>query len=268
MGSLVIHVISDSLGETAERIVTAAISHFDDVEYKIVKHSDVTEIDDINEIIHRAKLSRGIIFYVAILDEVKNAILEGCTVNEVRCIDGLYPVISTFSNYLNILPTKQTTLFCKEEHDYFKKVDALEFAIKYDDAKDISGIYSADVVILGVSRTSKTPLCMLLALKKVKALNIPLIPEIGLPEELYDIPRSKIIGLTNSAEHLSEIRKTRVRELGLKEDSLYGDSSKIEQELEFSSKIMEGLGCPVIDVSGRAVEEIVNEVCEILKIRC
>jgi Uncharacterized protein conserved in bacteria len=139
----------------------------------------------------------------------------------------------------------------------FKKIEAMDFTITYDDAKDYSGIEKADVVIVGVSRTSKTPLCIYLASKGIKAINIPLMPEIEIPKELFEISHKKIFGLTIDPLRLIDIRKKRLkgyREV-LNNISYYNDA-RILEELEFSDKVMRKLNCKTIDVSMIAIEEV------------
>lgn len=139
----------------------------------------------------------------------------------------------------------------------FNKIEAMEFTIKYDDAKDYSGIEKADVVIVGVSRTSKTPLCIYLASKGIKAINIPLMPEVEVPKELFQISYKKIFGLTIDPLRLIDIRKKRLK--GYKEvlnNIHYYNDARILEELEFADKVMRKLNCKTIDVSRIAIEEV------------
>lgn len=145
------------------------------------------------------------------------------------------------------------------ENIYAKRIEAMEFTIKYDDAKDYGGIEKADVVIVGVSRTSKTPLCVYLSSKGIKAMNIPLVPEVDIPEELFKMSPKKIFGLTVNPFRLIDIRKRRLK--GHREvasNIQYYNDARILEELEFSDKIMRKLKCRIIDVSKIAIEEIAN----------
>jgi regulator of PEP synthase PpsR (kinase-PPPase family) len=138
----------------------------------------------------------------------------------------------------------------------FKRIEAMEFTIKYDDAKDYSGIEKAEVVIVGISRTSKTPLCIYLASKGIKAINIPLVPEVEIPNELFKISSKKVFGLTIDPLRLIDIRKKRLN--GYKEalnKIQYYNDARILEELEFSDKIMRKLNCKTIDISAIAIEE-------------
>lgn len=139
--------------------------------------------------------------------------------------------------------------------EYFQRVEAVEFAVKYDDGRDAQGIIKADIVLIGVSRTSKTPLSMYLAHKKYKVANVPLIPELPPPDELFTVSKHKVFGLTIDPQYLHVIRKERLKYLGLKADANYADNERIHQELQYASQIMSTIGCLVIDVSNKAVEE-------------
>ena len=146
-----------------------------------------------------------------------------------------------------------------------KRVEAIEFAVKYDDGKDPRGILKSDIVLLGISRTSKTPLSMYLANKNIKVANVPLVPEIPIPKEVFEIDPKKIIGLTNTPEKLNSIRQERLKALGLSSNASYANLERILQELDYSEKIMKKAGCPVIDVSNKAIEETAGIILDIMK---
>jgi regulator of PEP synthase PpsR (kinase-PPPase family) len=148
------------------------------------------------------------------------------------------------------------------DENYFKKVEAVEFAVKYDDGRDFSGVPKADIVLIGVSRTSKTPLSMFLAHKKYKVANVPLVPELQPPEALFHVPKHKVIGLRIDPEKLNRIRELRLKTLGLAPDANYANMARIRQELEYADKIMQRIGCVVIDVTDRAVEETASLVMD------
>ena len=152
------------------------------------------------------------------------------------------------------------------DEKYFGRIEAIEFAVKYDDGKDQHMLHEADLVLAGISRTSKTPLSIYIANKMyLKVLNIPLVPEVKPPKELFEIPKKKIIGLTNSVEMLNKIRTERVKCIGLRNGSSYSSLSRIIEELNYADSIMKKLGCPVIDVSKKAIEETAQMILEIMK---
>jgi regulator of PEP synthase PpsR (kinase-PPPase family) len=151
------------------------------------------------------------------------------------------------------------------DQEYFKKVEAIEFAVKYDDGKNPAGFTKADVVLIGVSRTSKTPLSMYLAHKKIKAANLPLVPEVSLPEEIFQVPPYKIIGLIIDPYKLNTIRSERMRALGFSGTANYTDIARIEDELAYAREVMRQLHCVVIDVSNKAIEETAGKIMDIVQ---
>ena len=153
----------------------------------------------------------------------------------------------------------------KLDDAYFKKIDAIEFAVKYDDGKDAKGLPKADIVLIGISRTSKTPLSQYLAHKSYKVMNIPLVPEVTPPDELFKINPNKCIALKISEDKLNLIRKQRLKQLGLGEHARYATEDRIKEEIQYFEKIVEKIGCPVIDVSDKAIEETANDVIQIIE---
>ncbi|EHI70925.1 hypothetical protein STRIC_0875 [Streptococcus ictaluri 707-05] len=169
------------------------------------------------------------------------------------------------ANISGAKPLGQPGMLRQLDNHYFKRVDAIEFAVKYDDGKDPRGILKADLVILGVSRTSKTPLSMYLADKQLKVLNIPLVPEIPIPKELKEIPSQRIIGLTNTPEKLNSIRSERLKALGVSGSANYAKMDRILEELDYADRVMKELRCPVINVANKAIEETAAIILDILK---
>ena len=159
-------------------------------------------------------------------------------------------------------PMRQPGLIRRLDDNYFKKVEAIEFAVQYDDGKDPRGIVKADIVLVGVSRTSKTPLSMYLANKLYKVANVPLVPEVPVPKEVYKKDNRRLFGLVANSEKLYTIREERLRALGLNSSAKYANVDRIEEEVDYSVRIMRDIGCTIIDVSNKAIEEtaeIIND---------
>ena len=168
----------------------------------------------------------------------------------------LGPILNVASNILKVHPSYNPGAMRKTDEEYYKRIEAMEFAMQYDDSKDYRGLRNADVVLIGLSRTSKTPLCMYLANKGIKAINIPLMPEVGVPDELFEIDRKKVFGLTINPIRLIEIRKKRLDKFHrLTSDIEYAGDARVLEELEYADKIMRKVGCRVIDVTERAIED-------------
>ena len=159
-------------------------------------------------------------------------------------------IISVFS-YLRSASHQRTL-----NQTYFNRVAAIEFAVRYDDGKDPRGFKDADLVLLGISRISKTPLSMYLANHNLKVANLPLLPEVPIPKEIYDVPKNKLIGLTTTISKLTDIRNNRLQALGLPEGSNYASIARIQEEINYANTIFEVLECPVINVDNRSIAEI------------
>ena len=162
-------------------------------------------------------------------------------------------------------PRMKPGIIHKLDEEYFKKVEAIEFAVKYDDGKNPSGFTKADVVLIGVSRTSKTPLSMYMAHKKLKVANLPLVPEVPLPEEIFRVPPYRLIGLIIDPYKLNGIRSERMKALGFSGTANYTDISRIEDELSYAKEIMRQLHCQVLDVSNKAIEETASRIMAIVQ---
>ena len=165
--------------------------------------------------------------------------------SDVEVVDVLGPMLKSIEKSTGLLPKNQAGLIHSLDHEYFKRVEAVEFAVKYDDGKNPLGLLKADVVIIGVSRTSKTPLSMYLAHKQIKVANVPLVPELAPPEELFKVPPYKIIGLLIDPFKLNEIRSERLKTMGLSDTATYADMKRIDDELAYAKGIMRRLHCQI-----------------------
>lgn len=262
---LMIYIVSDSIGETAEQVTKAAISQFVLEKHEIRRFPFVNEKSQVIEIIKEARNQNSIIIFTMVVQELKNFIIEETTKWNIPSIDIMSPIIEGLGNALHSTPKREAGLIRKLDERYFKKVEAIEFAVKYDDGKDPRGLKKGDIVLIGISRTSKTPLSMYLAHKNIKVANVPLVPEVEPPRELFEIPSKKIIGLTTDPMKLIEIRQERLKALGLKREANYASIERILEELEYADGIMKRLSCPVIDVSNKAVEESASIILEVFR---
>jgi len=259
----VIYVISDALGETAEFVARASASQFDGGMIEVRRVPYVHEKAHLARVLQEVSDKRGIVAYTLVIEELRVYLEEKAAELGLITVDILGPIINGITTLTGIKPKMVPDLLHKLDEQYFRKVEAIEFAVKYDDGKDPRGVLFADIVLVGVSRTSKTPLSMYLAHKQIKAANIPLVPEVSPPDELFTIPPRKIIGLTIKPQLLNQIRAERLKALGLTADANYASFERILLELDYAEGIMKRLGCPVIDVTTKAVEETASKVLEI-----
>ena len=263
--NLIIYLISDSIGETAEQVTKAAISQFTFNTYEIRRFPFISDKEQIIEIIKEAREENSILVFTMVIQEIKDFIIQESKKWNIPYIDIMSPVIEGLEKVLLSSPKREAGIIRKLDEKYFKRVEAIEFAVKYDDGKDPRGVKKADIILIGISRTSKTPLSMYLAHKNLKVANVPLVPEVEIPKELFEVSPKKIIGLTTDPMKLIEIRQERLKSLGLKREANYASIERILEELEYADKIMKRLSCPVIDVSNKAVEESASIILKILR---
>ncbi len=259
----IIYIVSDSVGDTAEFVVRAAISQFNGTFADIRRVSHIDDYAMIDQTIEQVRNLNVVIVLTMVVDELKNYLIARAAVEGIPVVDIMGPMIIAFEDLYKKPAKQEPGLVRKLDEEYFKKIAAVEFAVKYDDGKDPRGIYEADIVLIGVSRTSKTPLSMYLANQRLKTANVPLVPEVVPPPALFEISNRKVIGLTINPEKLFVIREERLKSLGLITQANYASLERILEEIEYAEGIMKRICCPVIDVSNKAIEEIASIIIDI-----
>lgn len=259
-----VYVLSDSVGETAEQVARAAAEQYKNIDYEIRKYPYVESTTKVDDIMKGIKADKSILVYTIVNKEISDYLRAECKDKGVLYIDIMNPSLNKFTKFLDQEPARESGVIRRLDEDYFKRVEAVEFAVKYDDGKDPRGVLKADIVLIGVSRSSKTPLSMYLAHKNYKVANIPLVKDSKIPDEIFEVPKRKIIGLMIDPSDLIEIRRERIRFLGLDNSVDYVSIEKIYEELEYAEKIMRKVGCPVIDMTKKAVEEAANLIIDII----
>jgi regulator of PEP synthase PpsR (kinase-PPPase family) len=259
----VIYIVSDSVGETAELVAMAAASQFNHGGIDIRRVPYVNDVHEIPEIVEEASNFNSLIGYTLVLPELREALVSEAAKYNVPTVDILTPMLDALATVIHRKPKLEAGLVRRMDDEYFRKVEAIEFAVKYDDGKNPRGVIRADLVVIGVSRTSKTPLCMYLAHQRLKVANVPLVPEVSPPKEIYQLQPNKLIGLTIKPKQLHEIRRERLNSLGLTSSADYASMERILKELEYAEGIMKKAGCTIIDVTSKAVEETATRVMEI-----
>jgi regulator of PEP synthase PpsR (kinase-PPPase family) len=262
MSGTKVFVVSDSAGETGESVVRAAAMQFYPLHVEIVRASFIHDRQGIDKVLEWVRASGGVIVFTLVVQELRDDLIAKAEKDGIPYIDLLGPILQSLSQKLDQEPRRQPGMIHPLDEDYFKKIEAIEFAVKYDDGRDFTGILKADIILLGVSRTSKTPLSMFLAHKKLKVANVPLVPEMQPPEVLFSADKHKVIGLKIDTDKLNLIRQERLRTLGLAENATYAKTDRITLELDFADKIMKRIGCVVFDVSNRAVEETASLILD------
>ncbi len=259
----IVYILSDSLGETAQYVARAAANQFPNYEFAYKQIPFVEDQAYIAEVLDHIDPTSSLLMYTLVVEHLREYVHQYCERRNIPFVDVLEKSFDTFSQVTGEAPVGRPGLVQRMDESYFKKIEAIEFAIKYDDGKDMTGLSLADLVLLGVSRTSKTPLSMFLAYKGIKVANVPLVPEVKLSDKIFELPREKVVGLTIQPETLGQIRHERVRGLGVVGETGYTDLGRILNELDFAEKVMKRIGCPVIDVSHKAVEETASDILQI-----
>jgi len=260
----IIYALSDSIGETAEMIARATASQFKNDHFEIIRIPYIKTVQQIEKIIEDATIHNSVICHTIVNPELRAALSSLSERCGIPAIDVMGPMIDAVQRVSGLVPKLKPGLIHKLDEEYFKRVAAVEFAVKYDDGKNPWGLLKADVVLVGVSRTSKTPLSMYLAHKKIKVANVPMVPEVAPPEQLFKVPTERIVGLIIDPAKLNGIRAERLTSMGLNPESAYADFARITHEVEYARSIMYKLKCPIIDVSNKAIEETANKIMEII----
>jgi len=258
-----VFIVSDSVGETAEFVARAAASQFDGGHVELRRISHVHDEATLDDVISAAKEEEAIIAFTIVLPALREYLLLHSRSAAVPAVDIMGPMLDAFEGVVGRTARHEAGLVHQLNEDYFRRVDAVEFAVKYDDGRDARGLERADIVLVGVSRTSKTPLSMYLAHRGMKVANVPLVPEVTPPEELFYLRTPhKVVGLTIRPDKLNAIRQERLKSLGLTSNANYASMERIFQELEYAENIMKRLGCHLIDVSDKAIEETAGLIME------
>ena len=253
---VIFYLISDSVGETIQRNLSAVISQFPTLHVKEVKRfAFVEDLKQLEDILQDLLTDQGMLLLSLVNPKLVKFASNFCREKGLSYVDYMSPLTNLITAKSGIAPIETPGALHQLNKEYFKRIEAIEFAVKYDDGKDVRGFKEADFVLLGISRTSKTPLSMYLANMNYKVANLPLVPEVPLPDELFDLPTHKIIGLTNSVDCLLRVRKTRLKAFGLKEESSYTNVTRIQEELIYASHVFKQLGIVPIDVHDKSIEE-------------
>jgi [pyruvate, water dikinase]-phosphate phosphotransferase / [pyruvate, water dikinase] kinase len=261
-----LHVVSDSTGETAAKLAKAVEDQFPDLAFDVVRHPRVRTVDDVQLAAARARGRRAVVLYTIVEPELREAMRALCKRYRLHYCDLLgHPldaVARVSGSPARMEPGPRPVL----DSAYFKRIAAIEFAVRFDDGVGAHGLHEADVVLVGVSRSSKTPLSIYLGYLGYKTANVPVVRGIEPPRELWEIEPTKIVGLTIDAETLHEIRSERVRNMRGSRRA-YAELGAIYEELEHAEAVHRRLGCPVIEVSNLAIEETAHRIIRLVEQR-
>lgn len=262
-----VYLLSDATGETAEKIVMAALTQFREKEVRLKRVSNVRTKNQVYEALDEALNHRAVVVYTIVNRELAQLVHRECESLGLPCIDLITPLLMRLSEFFGRSPKETPGLLHGMDEDYFRRVDAVEFTVKHDDGQELRHLAKADIILVGVSRTSKTPLSIYLAHRGWKVANVPLVQGIDPPAELFQVDPGRVAGLVIDPQRLTELRAARLRYLGQDPSAAYADYEKIEEELLFARSLFRRHPWVVVDVTGKAVEETANEVLVKLKLK-
>ena len=262
-----VHLVSDSTGETQNAMAKAVVARFEGVIPIEHIYALVRSPKQLERVLEEIEGQPGIVLHTLVDPELRAMLEKGCRALGMPQVGALDPLVTVLSGYLGAALSSRVGAQHALDHDYFERMSALDFAIHHDDGQGLGELERADVVLVGVSRTSKTPTCVYLAHRGVRAANVPLVPTQDPPPSLSELKNPLVVGLVVSPDRLVSIRRNRLEHLGVQADTDYVDVDRVREETVRARRLFERLGWPVIDVSRRSVEETAAQVINLISER-
>jgi regulator of PEP synthase PpsR (kinase-PPPase family) len=260
-----IFIMSDGTGRTAAQTINAALTQFSDIEVELIRRPDIRTEEEASQIIKEAFRAGGFIVYTVVSEKMRRYIRKTSRLHSVSAIDLMGPLLGQLSEQLELSPAETPGLFAELNKDYFRQIETMEFAIRHDDGQRTEELSKAEIVLVGVSRTFKTPLSMYLAFKGWFVANVPIVLDIRPTDALFDLPAGRVFGLTTNPRILVGLRATRHNYLqGMTGE--YANIDYVRQEIIYARRIFERPPkWPIINVANKPIEEISGELLSILR---
>lgn len=262
-GDFRIFVLSDGTGQTGKRVLEAALLQFDQP-VMIIRIPHVRAVEQVNEVFADAARRGGMIVYTLVSVELRQAVHMAAMERGVIAVDLLGGLLGKLQDFLQRTPWGRPGLLHQTDAGYYQRVDAMEFTVRHDDGQKVDDLEEADVVLIGASRTSKTPVSFYLAYRGWKVANVPIILGVEPPAALRALDPGKVVGFTIDPERLMLIRRERLKHLGMGETASYAEPEHVRQELRYSLRLCKAHRWPVVNVTGKAVEETANEIMNLV----
>jgi hypothetical protein len=260
----VIHLVSDASGSTLQGLVRACMAQFEDLDPEEKFWPLIRTEKQLDRVINAVERDPGPVFFTLVNDQMRRLLKKRCAALGLPCMPVLDPLIKGVSSYFGVIPKGIPGLQHILDDAYFDRVDAVDFALSFDDGQNLTGLEDADVILTGVSRTSKTPTCIFLARRGIKAANIPYVPGVPFPQKVVDLSSSiLVVGLTEHVDRLVALRKTRLRADDRNphyQDNMYLDYDRVKDEVLEARRFFTKHSWPIVDVTKRSVEETAAEI--------
>jgi len=265
-----LHLVSDATGETIHSVARACLSQFEGVELHEHHWTLIRTSGQVQKVLGSVADHPGIVLFTVVSEELRNTLQAGCQRLGVPCIPVLDPVIAALTTYLGMESRGEAGRQHVLDAHYFERIDAMTFALNHDDGQGLWSLHTADIILVGVSRSSKTPTAMYLANRGLKVGNVPLVPSVAPPPELFAAADSGgpiVIGLTKTPERLIQLRRNRLRLLAQEEETDYVDPETVREEVAAARRLFTENRWPVIDVTRRSIEETAAAILQIYERR-
>ena len=262
-----VHLVSDATGETINSVMRACLVQFEDGEADVTEHSWslVRTPGQMDRALAGIRQNPGLVLYTIVNDRLREQLVEGCRAAQIQSVAVLDPVISTMAAHFGQKARGQSGRQHELDAEYFDRIEAMNFALSHDDGQSSRTYNDADVILIGVSRSSKTPTCIYLANRGIKCANVPIVPNCPMPPELFTVKKPLVVGLTKDATQLVQIRKNRLQMIARDEDTDYVDLSVVREEVAMARRLCTDHGWPVIDVTRRSIEETAATIIQLLQ---
>jgi regulator of PEP synthase PpsR (kinase-PPPase family) len=262
-----LHLVSDATGETIHSVARACFAQFEGVDAEEHNWTLIRTTGQVQKVLKGISENPGVVMCTIVSEAVRRELQDGCRCLQIPCIPILDHVLAALASHLGLKSTGRPGRQHELDAEYFHRIDAMTFALNHDDGQMTWDLDDADVVLVGVSRSSKTPTCMYLANRGINAANIPIVPDVPLPAELFALPKKNgplIIGLTKEVESLIQIRRNRLRLLSEDHETDYIDPETVRRELQAARRLCSENNWPVIDVTRRSIEESAAAILQLL----
>lgn len=264
-----IYIISDGTGETASAMVKAALVQYANEDINIVRCKNIRTANQLEPLIEDVFSKRGIIVYTVVSTQLRQKILEYASAKGIPTVDLLGPLLNTLDQFFGFkVENFEAGKLRAVDENYYKRIEAIEYTVKNDDGKTLKELDKADIILVGISRTSKTPLSIFLSHKGFKVANIPIVLNTALPKELFEIDQRKVVGLIIDIDSLQRIRRNRLEKFGQDPGGSYASLANIAKEIEYAHELFkQNKRWPVFNVTDRALEETAGEIVRIVASR-
>jgi regulator of PEP synthase PpsR (kinase-PPPase family) len=252
-------VVSDGTGVTAEQVLSAALTQFAGAEVELERRPEVRSDEQVRQVVEEAAQAGGFIVHTLVSDKLREEMTRAGRLHNVETIDLMGPLLARLSRQLAVSPAEKPGLFRQLNEEYFRRIETVEFALSHDDGRRVHQISQAEIVLVGVSRTFKTPLSIYLAFRGWLVANVPIVMQIGPPLPLFELPAGRVCGLTIDPDRLAELRRVRQEHLGGATGD-YAHPASVHREVAYALNFFGQRGWPVVDVTDKPIEEATAEI--------